>query len=154
MCVCPGLRSCECKGGVPGWAGLGVEAGEGGVTEGSGVLEECLPDEHGERAQRDSAQSRGTETLSFPAPLAPEQGRSRQGPLPPPQPPSSAHLLQCKFSASENLEILLLQFCRNRLFLSRSSGPRAGPGCKRGAQNSLDKDNFTIYSSCFLFQQL
>lgn len=67
MCVCPGLRSCECKGGVPGWAGLGVEAGEGGVTEGSGVLEECLPDEHGERAQRDSAQSQGTEPLSFPA---------------------------------------------------------------------------------------
>ena len=92
VCVCPGLRSCECKGGVPGWAGLGVEAGEGGVTEGSGVLEECLPDEHGERAQRDSAQSRGTETLSFPAPLAPEQGRSRQGPLPPPQLPSRAPL--------------------------------------------------------------
>ena len=48
-----------------GWAGGG---GRGGVvTEGSGVLEECLPDEHGERAQRDSAQSRGTEPLSFPA---------------------------------------------------------------------------------------
>lgn len=56
------------RGGVPGWAGLGVEAGEGGIAEGRGVLEECLPDI--ERAQRDSAQSRDRETHSFPASLA------------------------------------------------------------------------------------
>lgn len=32
---------------------------------------------------------------------------------------------------------------RNRLSLSRFSGPRTGPGRRRGAQNTLDRDQFT-----------
>ena len=74
------------------------------------------------------------------SPSSSEQGE-RASPLdinltkpgsPSPQPPSSAHLLQCKFSASENWEILLLQFCRNRFFLFRSSGPSQGASEKSG----------------------
>lgn len=73
-----------------GWAGGGGRGG--GRRRGEWSSGGMFTRLHGERAQRDSAQSRGTEPLSFPAPLAPEQGHSGQGPLPPPQLRSRAPL--------------------------------------------------------------
>ena len=74
------------------WLGSGVGGRGGGRRRGEWSSGGMFTRQLEVRAQRDSAQSRGTELFSFPAPLAPEQGRSRQGPPPPPQPPSRAPL--------------------------------------------------------------